>query len=297
MMTFTQLYTECQNQAQDTDATTSLTVIKRGINQGMQKFIAVLNRDWIDAERTFDIVANQQYYQMPEDAIRVKSLTVTVGNIVYPLEEVVDEQQWQQLNLRTNSSSFPRYFYVKGNDQYGIWPTPTGGLVGAGRLTFEASVRDMSQVDYTTGTVQMTAGSAAVVGTTTAFTANMVGRTLLLTDGSPDGIGYKIASFTDSTHITLENNYGGSNAAAATFIIGEVPNIPEEFHEALIDYAMYRYYRRRRDIATAKEMKSSFDEALALAEQNYSSKTSSQYMRPIKVRAGFTYYKRDLTIP
>lgn len=297
MLTFNQIYSEVQSQTQDTDTVGTLPMIKRAINQAMKKFGAILNRDWRNVERTFSTVANQQYYQMPEDSIRIKSLTITVGSIVYPLIEIVDEEYWQELNMRTQKSTVPEYYFVKGNDQYGIWPVPSG--INTGTITFEARMRDMTADDYSTGTIQIVSGSAAVVGTTTVFTAAMVGRTLFVdpVNGTGDGSGYKVSSFTDSTHITLENNYAGLSASGQGYLIGQVPDIPDEFHEALIDYAAYRYYRRRRDLATAKDLKAAFDEAILLCQQNYSSKSSSQYFRRPHIRAGYAQYKRDLTIP
>ena len=295
MLTFQNLYEEAQAQSQD-DGTDSLVIIKRAINQGMRKFMAILNREWTVTERTFNIVASQQFYQMPEDAIRVKTVSVTLGSVVYPLTEVASYEQWQELTMRSNSASVPTYFFVKGSDQFGIWPTPSGSITSGGTLTFEPATRDMAQADYVTGSVALTNGSAAVIGSGTTFTAKMVGRTLILTDGTSDGIGYKIASYTDATHITLENYYGGSTTASSTYNIGEVPNIPEEFHESLIDYAMYRYYARRRDWGASKEMKTAFDIALNECRTDYGSKTTSQYTRPIRIGANYTYPRRDLTV-
>lgn len=279
MLTFNQIYSEVQLQTQDVDTVGSLPVIKRAINQGMHKFGAILNRDWRVQYRTFPTVANQLLYQMPEDCIRIKSLTVTVGSITYPLTEIVDETAWQNLNRRVQKSSVPEYYFVQGADQFGIWPIQSA--INTATIGFEQNMRDMTADDYTTGTIQVTAGSPAVVGTTTTFTASMVGRTLFVdpTGGTGDGSGYKVASFTDTTHITLENNYAGASASGKSYLIGEVPDIPDEFHEALIDYAGYRYYRRRRDLQTAKDLKAAFDEALVLCQQNYSSKSSSQYFR------------------
>lgn len=263
----------------------------------MHKFGAVLNRDWRNVERTFSTVANQQYYQMPEDAIRIKYLYVTVGSTKYPLTEIVDDDTWMELNMRTQTSSVPEFFYVKGSDQFGIWPVPSSSS-NTGTLAFEVNMRDMTAADYSTGTIAVTAGSAAVVGTGTTFTASMVGRVLFVdpTTGTGDGAGYKIASFTDTTHITLENYYAGATAGSTTYLIGQVPDIPDEFHEALIDYAGYRYYRRRRDLNTAKDLKAAFDESLASCQQNYSSKSASQYMRKPRIRTGYSHFKRDLTV-
>lgn len=256
----------------------------------MHKFGAILNRDWRNQTRTFS-TANQAYYQMPEDAIRIKSLTVTVGSIIYPLTEIVDEEQWQMLNMRSQTSTVPEFYFVRGSDEYGIWPIQSS--VNTGTITFEARMRDMTADDYSTGTIQVVANSAAVVGTATVFTAAMVGRTLFVdpTGGTGDGSGYKIAGFTDTTHITLENNYAGASASGQAYLIGQVPDIPDEFHEALIDYGAYRYYRRRRDLQTAKDLKAAFDEAVILCQENYSSKSSSQYFRrPRTANYGYTPY-------
>jgi hypothetical protein len=294
MLTFNQIYSEVQAQVQDTDAT-SLIVIKRGINQAMHKFGAILNRDWRVQYRTFSTVASQQFYQLPEDAIRMKSLTVTVGSITYPLTEIVDEEYWQQLNRRSQTGTVPEYYFIKGSDQYGIWPIPSA--IATATISFEPNMRDMTADDYSTGSIAVTAASAAVVGTGTTFTAAMVGRTLFVdpTGGTGDGAGYKVQSFTDTTHITLENNYAGATASGKTYLLGEVPDIPDEFHESLVDYAAYRYYRRRRDLQTAKDLKAAFDEALVLCQQNYSSKSASQYFRAPRRHNQFGNQDRRVT--
>lgn len=298
MLTFNQIYSESQSQIQDYDPTTLVT-IKRAINQGMRKFGAILNRDWRNVERTFDVQVNQQFYQMPEDAIRIKTITITVGSIVYPLTEIVDQNYWEELNMRSQTSSVPQFFFVKGSDQFGIWPTPNATLAGGGILTFEKAMRDMTADDYTTGNIDVVGASTAVTGHSTTFTAAMKGRVLFVdpTNGTGDGSGYKIASYTSATSLVLENDYAGLTDSAKSYLIGEVPDIPEEFHEALVDYALYRAYRRRRDLPTAKDLKAAFDEQLVVCEENYSSKTSSQYFRAPRPSIGYRQFKRDLTIP
>lgn len=276
MLSFQNIYEEAQAQTED-DSSATLTLLKRAINQGHKKFAALLRRDWRVTEKTFSTVADQQYYQMPEDCIRPKSVSIAVGTVTYPLVEVADELQWRRLNQRTTSADRPVYFYVKGEDQFGIWPTPAA--VNTGTLAYEPRIRDLSQADYATGTVAVANNSAAVVGSGTTFTATMVGRSLKLNDPSGDGMWYKIASFTDTTHITLENTYAGLTASGVSYVIGEMPDIPEEYHESLIDYALYRYYLRRRDIQLAGEMKSVVQEAIDECKMMYGSKISSQYAR------------------
>ena len=68
---------------------------------------------------------------------------------------------------------------------------------------------------YNTGTVSVTHGSTAVVGSGTTFTSAMVDRQFRIS-GSPI---YDVASYTDATHITLGQVYGGSTNAAASYEI------------------------------------------------------------------------------
>src|SRR5205823_4569634 len=55
--------------------------------------------------------------------------------------------------------------------------------------------------DYTTGTVAITITTGAVVGTSTVFTSAMVGKPFKATGHS---VWYRVATFTDTTHITIE---------------------------------------------------------------------------------------------
>ena len=69
---------------------------------------------------------------------------------------------------------------------------------------------------YDTGTVTATQDSTAIVGSSTTFTAGMVGR-ILKVDG--DDNWYEISAFTDTTHITLASTYTGSTTAGASYNI------------------------------------------------------------------------------
>ena len=284
MLTFHNIYSEVQEQVQD-ETTDSLTLIKRAINQGMKKFANTLNRDWRLTRKTFSTVASQQFYQFPEDAVRVKTVIIEISDIAYPLQEVVDEEEWNLLNVRgTQSSDIPEFFFIRGNDEVGIWPIPATAVASAGTLVYERRVRDMSQDNYTTGTVTLTNNSAAVTGSSTVFNANMVGRSLRADDPAGDGMWYKIASFTSTTAITLEQTFGGTTASGLTYVIGELPDTPEEYHESLIDYACYRYYLRKKSRSEARDMRIAFENALEDCKANYSSKTTSQYIGPLKAR-------------
>ena len=295
MLTFNQIYSEAQEQVSDSSSDAT-TLIKRAINQGMRKFKAVMNRDWNISYKTFSLVADQQYYQMPEDAIRVKNLRFPSSNLNPPIE-IEDEDIWNELNIRAESSSYPDAYFVRGSDEFGLYPTPSANVSNGGVLAYERRVRDMSVDDYTTGTVAVTNGSATITGSSTVFTQAMVGRTLIVEDANGDGMAYKIVSRSSDTSIAVENNYGGLTGSGLSYRIGEVPDIPEEFHENLVDYAMYRYYWRRKDRSAANHAKRTFDGAIVECQANYSSKTTSQYTRANKrPPVGYVHSRRELGI-
>lgn len=292
------MYEESQEQLMD-DSAATLVLIKRALNQGMQKFGAILNREWRDSEQTFDIEADQQYYQMPENCIRPKSIVITIGGTDYPLDEEPDADAWNRLNANRSSerSAEPQLYHVKGSDLFGIWPTPSADVDEAGVINYEARMRRMTAADYVSGTIAVTNDSQTVIGTGVVWTAQMVGRTMIIEDGGDqDGIGYKVAGFTDSTHLSIENYYAGLSAASASYRIGEVPDIPDEFHESLIDYALYRVYKRRKDRGMANDAKMAFDEAIVMCRDTYSSSSSSQYYRPRYSRSGYVHSRRNYTV-
>jgi len=84
--------------------------------------------------------------------------------------------------------------------------------------------------DYITGTVEVTVTTGAVVGSGTTFTAGMVGRGFKAAGHTKF---YRIKAFTDTTHITIEDDYddvasaytGGAITAGATFVIEAVTAI------------------------------------------------------------------------
>lgn len=69
---------------------------------------------------------------------------------------------------------------------------------------------------YTTGTVDVTNGSATVFGTDTTFTSAMVGRKIRIAD---EEAYYRISAFVSVTEITLEVPYQGTTATAQTYSI------------------------------------------------------------------------------
>lgn len=70
-------------------------------------------------------------------------------------------------------------------------------------------------VPYTTGTVTLAKASTAVVGSETTFAAGMVGQELYAADDS--GHVYIVATFTDTTHLTLASAYLGTGGGGLAY--------------------------------------------------------------------------------
>lgn len=80
---------------------------------------------------------------------------------------------------------------------------------------------------YSTGTVAVTHNSTAVVGTGTSWTTAAHGGKQFVISGSPI---YTISTVTDTTHIVLDDEYGGDTDASASYqIYSAYHSVPTDF--------------------------------------------------------------------
>ena len=329
MFTFQDLYEEVQDLTGD-DSTSATTKHKLRINNTYKKVLRKFNKR---TETTGLTVASQQTYELPRNCNKITSIKVTISSIDYPLEEIINEEEWNVLNDQGTgyTSDIPTNFYIKDNNVL-LFPTPsTDGYT----ITFYYTLtdRDLSVDNYTTGkiltlpytttftaivavgavsatlsgawglatgsyqivfsnnevrAVTLTNASTAVTWTTgltaaatasitvnnavggsivvggaggdaPTWTALMVGRWLKVTN---DGFWYKIYSYLSATTITLEKKFVGTAIAvgSSAHTIAEIPQLPEEYQEALIFYPCFEYFLGKREMALAGSYKTMFDE-------------------------------------
>ncbi len=178
---------------------TNLTLGDQLVNDGIRKILADRN-DWpfLEGYATFSTTASTQFYDLPYDIDKLKTLSVIDGNQQYSPVEITSREEWDRLNLSTNiTSNVPEYYYIYAG-RVGIWPMPSA-----------------SSTDYSTGTIAITAGSATVTGSATTFTSAMAGRYLKTTDGEL----YLISAFVSTTELTLARVYNGATITGASYII------------------------------------------------------------------------------
>lgn len=281
LITFQEQYQGVQDLTKLSD-TASTAKFKRNVNIGGSKFVAVLGRTPGRVSRFADLVAYVaatgvgQYYQLPKDAQTPKEVRTYNGSVWVPLIEIVDEASWQRLNMTVLTGPATHYF-VRGDDEIGLYPAPAAAQLAGLELVFEKRQLKLTQDDFTSGSVAITNGSNILTHSATGFTAQMVGRAFEVTDGS-DANWYKIAGFTSSSVVTLDNVYQGQTVTAATFRIGEVMDIPEEYLEGPIDYAMWRY-ELGHDMTKAQTFEQNFLQALKECKSDYGRKTATSIVR------------------
>lgn len=274
-MTWQEIYTKTRGIA-GLSSTDDLTQVKQDLNIGNKRFNAAINNYFTRRSKSASIVAGQQYYQLPPDCIRVTGVDfLQSASRRIPLTQVRSEYQWRSLNSTEQSGNSLQYYFVKGADELGLFPVPSEATTNGLIIYYEPKGFTLSQDDYSTGTVTLTEGSATVTGSGTTFTSSMVGREFKVTDGT-DGYDYKVASFTSTTVITLEEPFIGISGAGKTFNIGEAPVYPSEYHDAPMDYALSRFFETANNPDRAKYHKNNFDEAVREAREKYASSSSSQ---------------------
>ena len=245
--------------------------IQQDINQGLKLFKNAARRYWTRKQIQANLVVSQQDYQLPADFVRTTEVTITANGIVYPLVEVPSEHTWNELNVIPAVTIYiPTKFFVKGYNVISIWPAPSTTNVGTLNVSYEPRLPDYSLADVT-GTASVVNGSQTVTDSGSSFTKSMVNAWFAVTDGT-SGNWYQVSAVPDASHITLANFYQDQTNATASYLIGAAPDIPEDYHMALVYYAAYQFYLKRKDTAIANNYLALFQQLLDQYMETYSNK-------------------------
>jgi len=261
------------------ESTTNLALGDILINDSLR----YLTTKYFFNERSYTVpggtVASQQAYKLPFNIKTMIDAYVNVGNIRYLLQEAPNRQFWDSLNFVPYTSDVPQYYYIYNKQLY-IFPTPA---TSANPITinYKIRLRDLTQADYTGGTVGFVAGDETVTGSGTTFVADMAGRWIYATPPTGDGNWYEVASFTDATHLELVNQYQGPTGSGVTTLIGEAPLLPEDYQDLPLYRALSIYFTTRvPDPTRAEEFKALYEEGFARLDAEFGSKSSSVAITP-----------------
>jgi len=281
MITFTQMEEQAANLCGIYTTSTEMTKISRDINTGVKLFQNAARRYWTRREKKTSLVANQQFYQFSSDMLRISSVRAKSGDAYYPLTQIRSEDEWDKLNMTPiGQTSTPVYFFIKGSDEVGLYPIPSTNVVDGLKVSYEPRMVDMAVADLI-GKADVTQNSTVITAYTgTTFTQNMLNDCwFTVTDGS-DGNWYKVVTFTDTTHLRIDNNYQGPTKSAADILIGQCPSFPEEYHEAPIYYACKNFYLMRKDLESSSMYSQMFDRLFNQYREVYGSKTTGGVINP-----------------
>lgn len=277
-------------------SSTNLSLMDELINDSYRRICAEKDWPFLQKSSTASTVSGTQFYDLPYDLDLLINVTVTIGSTLYIPRECPNREMWDILNQTTTfQSNFPEYYYIY-NGQVGFYPTPSTSTSNAITYNYRRRVVDLSRADYTTGTVDIiTNGSTVVTGSGTTWTTPMIGRYLRVTAtdavaSSGDMAWYEIATRTSNTVIGLVKNYSGTSlttGASATYIIGQMPILPEAFHDLPVYQAVEVFYSSiNPDAKRAEIYKRKGDELMAKLRYDYGTKTTDpslhdNYPRPI----------------
>lgn len=260
--TYSDLIAYCQDGTNDTSSTIK-TFLKRRINERYELVTDKLNTWTQTIYRTFTTGtvagADQQYYYNPPNLREIESIVLTKSSQDYVLTPVYSQEEWDLLNATIITSDYPRRYFRRASD-YGIWPIPNEDDY-TGTIGYTQRAVPLYFEDYTTGTAAVTVNDQTVTLTTGATTTFKAGFWFTLTDsnGEPRGSWYKILSITDSTNFELETYFEEATESGATYLVGQIPEVPEEGQLLPAIGAVSDFYAlKQKDLETAQKFDNRF---------------------------------------
>lgn len=272
MLTFTDQQNLYQQLTQDY-STDGLVIAKRDINEGGVIFLNRLGRKFNKEYLTTSLEKNKQYYQFSSQVLRVSEIKCLNGTNYYTPTLVTSENEWNQRNIITTTGNYPTHYYIRGFNEVGLYPIPVANTANGMIISYEPQHVDLTQGDYTTGTMTVSNGAVAITHSASGFTQSMVGRWLQVTDGS-DGRWYRIGAFVSSSVMNLENYYEGISGSGRSFRIGEIMKIPDGYQDAPVYFAAERFYMTQNDQRTPPIFNARFESRVKGAKETYSRSTS-----------------------
>lgn len=275
MYTFTQLINRTADICgfSPTADSQDLTNAKQDINQGLKLFKNQARRYWTRKQAAASLINNQQYYELPPDAVRVTEVYVNSNGLNYPVKQVSSEYLWNKINvIPAVTINVPTYYFIRGRNEIGLWPIPSSNATNALNVSYEPQLQ-MGTADMTTGTATVSNGSTTVTLSNNVVDPTFVGRWFQVQNRYNEAW-YQIATYDSANSFELENYYGGYGSGGLSYIIGDCPDIPEDYHLGLVYYAAYNFFLKRKDSATAELHKANFDLLIDAYKQAYASKTT-----------------------
>jgi hypothetical protein len=240
-----------------------------------------------ETSTTIVTVSQQQFYPLPYDYSKLKTGTITIGQLRWNPTEILSRADWDNLNVFPYYSDIPNNYFIY-NNQIGFWPIPSS-IGNTITFNYKRRVTDLYIADYATGTVAATNGSTTVTGTTTGFLTNYLSAAgsvlnlnlwIKITPPSGDGNWYQVSSIQSATVLILVNSYQGGTVSGASYIIGQMPVLLEDYHDLLVYRPLMIYFSSiNPQPAKAQEFKTLYEEGITMMNDYIGSKALNVNLR------------------
>ena len=267
MKTYTDLqdlYTSLTNDSTTTNITLGMSLT----NDYIRKMAKTKNWWFMTDTATDTSVADQVEYYLPRECDILENVYFVISDEKYIPTEIKSRVNWDCLTASESSSTYPEYYYIQ-NNKISFYPTPSTAAYTI-YFIYKKKVVSLSKADYTTGTITLTNEDATVTGAGTTFLNSMVGRYLKYNENW-----YKIKTFTSTTSLELEYAYDGTTVAGASYTIGEVSVLPEDYQEIPVYKAASVYYTKKGLTPRAQLFDGLYNEGVKEMLANEKQKTNS----------------------
>ena len=221
-------------------------------------------------------VSGQQFYNLPPQCRKIINVTGTIGSVVWITKNCPDRNYWDFLNTIQFKQDFPMFHFIwNHNTQFGVWPTPASSG-NTYTVNYQARNIDLSQADYTTGTVTATNASSTLTFAGSVLVGNMANRWIQISAPAGDNQWYQILSVnTGANTAVLYGNYTGTTVSGASFVIGEMAVLPEDYQDLPLYRALEIYFTSIVPNATnAKLYQGLYERGYEQLNGDYGSKTT-----------------------
>lgn len=275
MLTWQENWQKTQRLAKTNNAD-DLIQIKQDLNTGYHLFNAKLSRYFTRKQQFTDIIDGQGIYQTPIDSVRILGMTVSVSNTYQiPVKEIRSEFEWRQITSYPYDSNWPAYYFVIGNDEVALWPTPSQDVANGLRYYYQPQDHDLSVDDVTSTststTVKVVNGSTTVTANGSAFDTDMASLWFQVT-GQTDNTWYEIISATTNT-LTLKSAYVSTSGSDLSWRVGQAWIIPQEYTDAPLHYALTNFFSAQGNETRAEYHRKTFENMMDQCLEDYSSST------------------------
>jgi len=280
MLTWTQMKKQAADNCGLYSDSPEMAKVSRDINTGVKRFQNAARRYWTRSEKKTNLKQGQVYYQFPSDMLRVSTVKVKKNDQYVPIAQIESEEQWNRLSSAPGMlAGNAMYFFVKGADEIGIYPTPSADVTDGIVVSFEPRMVDMMIEDFKLK-ADVVENSIIVTANATTFSPKVANNCWFTSEDGLDGNWYKVSKFIDTTHIWIDNVYQGATATDIDVRIGQCPPFPEEYHDAPVYYACHQFFLLRKDLESASMYKQLFDAAFTEYKQVYGTKTTGGVINP-----------------